>query len=117
MKVVSFGGGVGTRLWPLSRKKTPKQFEKIIGDKSTIQLAVDRVSSLVDPSDIFISSGMIYKDILLDQLPQIPKENFILEPEMRDVGAAVGLVTVILEKEGANVPFIILCSDEMVQNE
>src|SRR5258708_2826426 len=117
MKVVIFTGGVGTRLWPLSRKKTPKQFEKIIGGKSTIQLAVDRVSSLVDPSDIFISSGMIYKDILLDQLPQIPKENFILEPEMRDVGAAVGLVTAILEKENSNEPFIILWSDHIVKNE
>jgi len=101
MKIVIFAGGVGTRLWPLSRKKTPKQFEKIIGDKSTIKLAVDRVSTLVEPSDIFISSGIIYKDILLEQLPQIPKENFILEPEMRDVGAAVGLVTAILEKRGS----------------
>ena len=72
MKVVIFAGGVGTRLWPLSRKKTPKQFEKIIGNKSTVQLAVERVIPLIDPSNIFISSGIIYKDILLSQLPQIP---------------------------------------------
>lgn len=117
MKIVIFAGGVGTRLWPLSRKKTPKQFEKIIGNKSTIQLAVERVLPLVSPSDIFISSGIIYKDILLSQLPQIPKENFILEPEMRDVGAAVGLVTAILEKEDPNEPFIILWSDHIVKNE
>lgn len=117
MKVVIFAGGVGTRLWPLSRKKTPKQFEKIIGDKSTIQLAVERVSSLVNPSDIFISSGLIYKDILIKQLPEIPKNNFILEPEMRDVGAAVGLVTAILAKGNPDEPFIILWSDHIVKNE
>ena len=43
MKAVIFAGGAGTRLWPLSRKKSPKQFEKIVGEKSTLQLAVDRL--------------------------------------------------------------------------
>ncbi len=117
MKIVIFAGGVGTRLWPLSRKNTPKQFEKIIGEKSTLQLAVDRVLPIFQLSDIFISSGIIYKKILYEQLPNIPKENFILEPEMRDVGAAVGLVTAILKKIAPDEPFIILWSDHLVKNE
>ena len=117
MKVVIFAGGVGTRLWPLSRKRTPKQFEKLIGDKSTLQLMVDRVLPVFKPSDIFISSGSIYKDILRKQLPQIPEGNFILEPEMRDVGAAVGLVTAIFDKIAKDEPFIILWSDHMVKHE
>lgn len=117
MKIVIFAGGVGTRLWPLSRKKTPKQFEKIIGNKSTIQLAVERVLPVVSPKDIFISSGEVYKDILLKQLPQIPEENFILEPEMRDVGAAVGLISAIFDKKFSSEPFIILWSDHIVKNE
>lgn len=117
MKVVIFAGGVGTRLWPLSRKHTPKQFEKLIGEKSTLQLAVDRVLPIFKPSDIFISSGETYKEILSRQLPQIPKENFILEPEMRDIGAAVGLVTAIFDKIAKDEPFIILWSDHLVKNE
>lgn len=117
MKVVVFAGGVGTRLWPLSRKHTPKQFEKIIGDKSTLQLAVDRIMPIFAPSDIFISSGLVYKRMIQEQLPRIPKENFILEPEMRDVGAAVGLVTAIFEKIAKNEPLIILWSDHLVKNE
>lgn len=117
MKVVIFAGGVGTRLWPLSRKNTPKQFGKIIGDKSTVQLAVERIMPIFSPSDIFISSGLIYKDTLFEQLPKIPRENFILEPEMRDVGAAVGLVTAIFEKKWPSEPMIILWSDHMVKNE
>src|SRR3989338_6015116 len=102
MKVVIFAGGVGTRLWPLSRKNTPKQFEKIVGDKSTLQLAIDRISPIIKPEDIFISSGERYGDVLKGQAPQIPPQNFILEPEMRDVGAAVGLVAAILEKISPN---------------
>lgn len=117
MKVVIFAGGVGTRLWPLSRKHTPKQFEKIVGDKSTLQLAVNRIRPIFEPKDIFISSGKIYKDVLLKQLPEIPKENFILEPQMRDVGAAVGLITAILAKISPDEPFIILWSDHLVKNE
>lgn len=117
MKVVIFAGGVGTRLWPLSRKHTPKQFEKIIGERSTLQLAYDRVSPIFKPEDVFISSGDRYRDVLYAQLPEIPRENFILEPEMRDVGAAVGLVTSVFQKISPEEPFIILWSDHLVKNE
>ncbi len=117
MKVVIFAGGVGTRLWPLSRKNTPKQFEKIVGDKSTLQLAYDRVYPIFKPSDIFISSGIRYKELIISQLPDIPEQNFIFEPEMRDVGAAVGLVTAVLQKISPNEPFFILWSDHLVKNE
>lgn len=117
MRAVLFAGGVGTRLWPLSRKNTPKQFEKIVGDKSTLQLAVDRILPLISASDIFISSGERYGSILKSQLPMIPPDNFILEPEMRDVGAAVGLVSAILEKLSPNEPFIILWSDHLMKDE
>lgn len=116
MKAVVFAGGVGTRLWPLSRKHTPKQFEQVVGDKSTLQLAYDRISPIFAPSDIFISSGDRYREILREQLPQIPKDNFILEPEMRDVGAAVGLVAAILAKISKDEPFTILWSDHLVKN-
>lgn len=117
MKIVVFAGGVGTRLWPLSRKNTPKQFEKIIDEKSTLQLTVERILPICNTKDIYISSGERYKEILFSQLPQIPKENFILEPEMRDVGAAVGLIAAILNKVSKDEPFMILWSDHLVKDE
>ncbi len=116
MKVVIFAGGVGTRLWPLSRKNTPKQFGKIIGDKSTLQEAVDRLKGAFSPSDIYVATGKRYKDIVAEQLPEIPQENFIFEPEMRDVGPAIGLATSILAKRSPNEPMAIIWSDHMVRN-
>lgn len=117
MKVVIFAGGVGTRLWPLSRQNTPKQFGKIIGDKSTLQLAYERISPIFKSEDIYVSSGIRYREVIEDQLPNIPKQNLIFEPEMRDVGAAVGLVTAILDKIAPSEPFIILWSDQIVKQE
>lgn len=116
MKVVIFAGGVGTRLWPLSRKNTPKQFEKIIGDKSTLQETVSRLLPEISPKDIFIATGQRYEDVLTKQLSDIPRENFIFEPEMRDVGPAIGLVASILSEEYPDEPVAILWSDHLVKN-
>ncbi|MDO8658578.1 MAG: sugar phosphate nucleotidyltransferase [Candidatus Levybacteria bacterium] len=116
MKIVVFAGGVGTRLWPLSRKHTPKQFEKIIGDKSTLQQTIDRLLPQFKPHDICIATGIRYKKIVLEQLPEIPSENFIFEPEMRDVGPAIGMAAMILEKRFENEPMAILWCDHLVKN-
>lgn len=115
MKIIIFAGGVGTRLWPLSRKNTPKQFEKIWGDKSTLQETIARLSPEFDPKDIYIATGSRYEKIVREQLPEIPQDNFIFEPEMRDVGPAIGLVAVILEKQFPDEPIAILWSDHMVK--
>lgn len=115
MKAVIFAGGVGTRLWPLSRKKSPKQFEKIISDKSTLQLAAERLIPDFSWEDIYVSTGKAYVEIVDKQLVQVPKENIIGEPQMRDVGPAVGLITAILMKKAPNDPMVILWSDHLVK--
>lgn len=117
MKVVVFAGGVGTRLWPLSRKNTPKQFEKIIGEKSTLQLTVERLLPSFQPPNIYIATSKRYADIVGLQLPTIPKENLILEPEVRDIGPAVGLATALLGREDPNSPFAIVWSDHLLKKE
>ncbi|MDA1316410.1 MAG: sugar phosphate nucleotidyltransferase [bacterium] len=114
MKAVIFAGGVGTRLWPLSRKKSPKQFEKIIGDKSTLQLATERLLPEFAAEDIYISTGKPYVHLVEEQLPFIPKENIISEPAKRDVGPAVGLIMGHLAQKFPNEPVVILWSDHLV---
>lgn len=117
MKVIIFAGGVGTRLWPLSRKKSPKQFEKILGDKSTLQLAVQRLRPDFAYDDIYVATGKRYEQIVRDQLPKIPAKNFIFEPAVRDVGPAVGLSLSIVGKEHPDSAIAILWSDHFVKKE
>ena len=117
MKIVIFAGGVGTRLWPLSRKNSPKQFEKILGDKSTLQLAVERLNPDFNFEDIYIATGKGYERIVKTQLPQIPAKNFIFEPAVRDVGPAVGMAMSIIGKTHPNSPVAILWSDHFVKKE
>lgn len=118
MKIVIFAGGVGTRLWPLSRKNTPKQFEKIVGDQSMLQIAVNKLAPAFDWQDIYVSTNVQYKDLICQQLPKMPEENIIVEPAMRDVGPAVGLVVANFIKTDPNEPIAILWgSDHLVKDE
>lgn len=117
MKIVVFAGGVGSRLWPVSRKNTPKQFEKLIGEKSTLQQTIERLLPEFAPQDIYIATGKKYRQTIHEQLPVIPEENFILEPLMRDVGPAIGLVATLLAKKFPEEPVAILWSDHVVNND
>jgi mannose-1-phosphate guanylyltransferase len=117
MKAVIFAGGVGTRLWPLSRKKSPKQFEKIIGNKSTLQLAAERLLPDFSWKDIFISTGTHYVSLVQKQLPDLPPDHVIGEPETRDVGPAVGLVTALFARFNPDEPMVILWSDHLVKKD
>jgi mannose-1-phosphate guanylyltransferase len=116
MKAVIFAGGVGTRLWPLSRKKSPKQFEKIVGDKSTLQLAVERIHEDFSWDDIYIATGKQYISCVLQQLTQLPPNHVIGEPQTRDVGPAVGLMVGILNRISPTEPMVIIWSDHLVKN-
>lgn len=116
MKAVIFAGGIGSRMWPLSREATPKQFEKIIDGKSTLQLAVERLLPEFEHQDIYISTGKRYVKMVQAQLPEIPKKNIIGEPEMRDVGPAVGYVMSVLAKTDPETPTAVLWSDHLVSN-
>lgn len=117
MKIIIFAGGVGSRLWPLSRKNTPKQFEQILGDKSTLQLAAERLQPDFSWDDLYVSTGAKYTDTVAQQLPKMPASHIVGEPAMRDVGPAVGMMASILAKENPEEPMVILWSDHLVRKE
>lgn len=117
MKAIIFAGGVGTRLWPLSRKKTPKQLEKIIDDKSTLELAVERLLPEFKPEDIYISTGIDYVERVSQILPFVPKENIIGEPTKRDNGPPVAVVVNYIAKQNPDEAVVILWSDHLVKHQ
>ncbi len=102
MKIMIFSGGSGTRMWPLSRKAMPKQFQNLIGEKSMFQQMVEMVLSGFPAEEVFVLTGKSYIDLVRKQVPKIPKENIVGEPEMRDTLAAVGFASAYLEKKFPN---------------
>jgi len=116
MKVIIFAGGSGTRLWPLSRKKLPKQFKKIFGGKSTLQLAVERIEKTFGIHNIFISTNDNYIPLVKEQIPQIPTSNMVGEPAKRNLAAAIGYNFILLRKKGYQGPVAILWADHLMKN-
>ncbi len=117
MKAVIFAGGVGSRLWPLSRKSNPKQLLGLIDNKTVIQIQVDRYKDLVKPEDIYISTGKMYADTIREQVPEIPEENIIAEPAMRDLGPAVAWTTAILKEKFGDEPTLYVWGDHIYKRQ
>jgi len=83
MKFIITAGGQGTKLWPLSRDNYPKQFNKILGDKTLFQLNVEALLTKYPATDIFVSVSEKYVDYVRTQAPMIPLENYIVEPHIK----------------------------------
>jgi mannose-1-phosphate guanylyltransferase len=115
MKIVIFAGGAGTRLWPLSRDNSPKQFDKIFNDKSTIQLAFERVAPVFGAENVYVQTTEKYAENIKAQLPELPKENIFLEPFRRDVGPAVCFAINQFNKMGYCGPMGIVWADHLMQ--
>ena len=97
MKIVIRAGGIGTRLWPYSRKNHPKQFHALVGSSSMIQEAMARVRPLAGPEDLYVSTGVDSISQVREQLPELREDHLIVEPALRNTGPAVGLECALLE--------------------
>lgn len=95
-KAIIFCGGVGTRMWPMSRRTHPKQFQELVGNKSMFQTTVSRVLKGFKPEDVFVSTGAEYISFIKSQAPMIPNNNIIAEPIRKDTLGAVGLANLFV---------------------
>lgn len=86
---VILAGGGGTRLWPKSRNDTPKQFLKLTGNRTMMQLAADRINKILPWEKIIVVTNKIYANDIKEQLPKIPEKNIICEPEKKDTALAM----------------------------
>lgn len=110
-------GGVGTRLWPRSRRSTPKQFLDLLGERTMLQATVDRVTPLIPPDRILVMTNAEYVDDVRAQLPELPVENVIGEPAPRGTGPAVGLAAWHIRVREPNAVMLSLHADHYIRDD
>lgn len=112
MKLVIICGGIGSKMWPMSRSTMPKHFLPLINNKSLFQLNWEALRLKFEPKDIFLQTNEVQAKIALSQVPEIIKENVFIEPEMRNQGPATGFAAAQLIKNGfGDEPFILVQAD------
>jgi mannose-1-phosphate guanylyltransferase len=116
MKIVIFAGGTGKRFWPVSRKDAPKQFLPVGGEKPLVRLAFERVLSGFPVEDIFLSTGRKYENEIANILPELKKENIILEPDMRDTGPAVTLAVTYVNSKFPDEAIATIWADHLIKD-
>ncbi|MFO1478189.1 MAG: sugar phosphate nucleotidyltransferase [Verrucomicrobiota bacterium] len=115
--VIIMAGGRGERFWPVSREKTPKQLIRLLGDKSFLQQAVDRVLPLVPLKNILIITNEAQAAEVRKQLPKLPKENVVGEPVGRDTCAAVTLGAALVGARSTTGVMAVLPADHVIPEE
>jgi len=113
---VIMAGGGGTRLWPLSRRSHPKQMLAISGEKTLFQIAVDRLSGLLSPEQIYIVTVEEQAKELSRQKPEIPWENFLLEPMPKGTASVVALAAQAIQLKDPDAVMVVLTADHYIQN-
>jgi mannose-1-phosphate guanylyltransferase len=112
MKLVIICGGVGTKMWPESRIKSPKHFLPLLNGKSLFQINWETLAKNFPREDIFLQTNSLQADIAKKQVTGIIEGNIFIEPEMRDQGPATGFAAAMLYKKGlGDVPFMLVQSD------
>ena len=115
--VIIMAGGRGERFWPVSREKTPKQLLTLLGKKSFLQEAVDRVLPLVPSKNIFVITNEAQLPEVRKQLPKIPKANLVAEPVGRDTCAAVTLGAALVGARSTTGVMAVLPADHVIPDE
>ncbi len=111
---VIMAGGKGERFWPKSTFSKPKQFLKLIGNKSIIRLTYERLLEFLPKENIFVVVGEHLVDLILEHIPELVKENIIIEPFPRNTAPAIGLASVYIRKYFGNATTFITPSDHYI---
>jgi len=113
---IIMAGGIGARFWPRSKKKSPKQLLKIIGENTMIQETFKRLNGLVPKENILIVTNESQRPGIAEQLPEIPSENIIVEPFGRNTAACIGLASVIIQKRSPDAVTFVMPADHIIRD-
>ncbi len=115
--IVIMAGGVGSRFWPRSRKRMPKQLLNIFGKNSMIRDTVERVLPVADYENILIVTNKVQKALIEEQIPELPAENIIAEPRGRNTAPCINLAAEIISKRSGDSVMITLPADHLINDE
>ncbi len=113
---VIMAGGGGTRLWPLSRRETPKQALRLIGDESLFQTTVARLLNFFSPENILVVTVAEQAELLKAQAPQLPDKNFLIEPAPRGTASVIGFAAAILHERNPEAVMAVFPADHFIRN-
>src|SRR5205823_1633474 len=108
-------GGGGTRFWPRSRQKRPKQFLTLSGDRSLLQQAFDRVEAQVATRGIWIITAEAHREESVKQLPALPGDQIIGEPCGRDTAACIGLGAALIARQDPYAVMVVMPADHVIE--
>lgn len=116
MRIVILAGGIGTRLWPMSRSARPKQFFNVLSDQPLLRDTYDRVLQVYRTEDIFVSVSPAFADHVRAVLPELTDAQILVEPERRDTGPAMGFAAAILSLDKPHESTMFMPADHYIRD-
>jgi mannose-1-phosphate guanylyltransferase len=113
---VIMAGGGGTRLWPVSRQERPKQLLPLLAEETLFQSTVSRLERLFPPNRILVVTVAEQARVMREQSPEIPFENYLIEPAPRGTASVVGLAAAVLKLRDPEAMMVVLPSDHFIRN-
>jgi mannose-1-phosphate guanylyltransferase len=110
-------GGGGTRLWPVSRKETPKQLLPLLGKETLFQSTVSRLEKIFPHERILVVTVEQQAQVMWEQVPSIPMENYLIEPAPRGTASVVALAAAVLRKRDPQAVMAIQTADHHIRNQ
>ena len=108
-------GGGGTRFWPRSRVKRPKQFLCLTGERTLLQQALERIEVLVPPERSWVMTSAMHRQEAVNQLPWLPGERILGEPCGRDTAACIGLGAALIERTDSQAVMMVMPADHLIE--
>jgi mannose-1-phosphate guanylyltransferase len=112
---VIMAGGTGQRLWPLSRQKRPKQVLELLDGQTLLQCCFQRLEPLFDTRNIIVLTNAGYADVVRENLPELPFNNVIAEPVVRDTAGAIGLAATVLTRFDPEAVMAVVTADQVIE--
>ena len=117
LHAIIMAGGAGTRFWPESRADTPKQLLQLAGERTMIQLTVDRLGDLTPSQRILVVTNQRLVDPIAEQLPHLPREAILGEPCKRDTAPCIGLAALVVSREDDDATMAVMPADHVIRPE